>query len=194
MPAWLLPLILGLGAAGSTAASMYSANKARQSSDAQAEADRELQEAIAAVRESELDPFRNQLHQAGAVNSLDMLERSTYTPVQVQGPAGLDPKFIPRFSGGTSYTKSPEAIRAYGALKNSVLAGQSAPAVLDRNQNNPNALDLLSLINGTAEQAGWAPRTARVGSRNVAVRRRDAKYGPFDEEDDPYGIGNRRPE
>jgi len=184
MPAWLLPLIMGLGAAGSAAASAYGSKKQAEASSAQAEQDRILQEAIASVRESELDPFRNQNFQAGAINNLDMLERSAYTPVTFQGPAGLDPKFIPRFSGGTTYTKSPEAIQSYGALKRSVMGGESAPGVLGANKNNPNALNLLSLFtnggrSGSPEGYPLAPWNKRYSaSVGVGSALRNRKYMP----------------
>jgi hypothetical protein len=97
-----------------------------------------------ASKESALNPFRQQMDQAGAVSKLDMLERSSYSPSKVSVPSSMQ-RFVPTFSGGTTYTKSPEAIAGYGQLKTDVLSGHTAPTMTNpANYGQTAALNLLA--------------------------------------------------
>jgi hypothetical protein len=82
------------------------------------------------LQESNMNPFRGQMNQAASLASLDELERGTYTPVQLSTEGNPYASYIPKVSGGYSYTKSPELTSAAGALKHDVLAGHGASSVL----------------------------------------------------------------
>ena len=168
----LAPLIAAaiIGAAGmgaSSAASSISAGKAAKKQN-------QLNERELALRESELDPFRHQLNQAGALSDLDMLELANLSPVSVQAPPGME-SFMPQFSGGFSYSPSPELRAAAGELKNSVLAGQTAPAMnTPSSYGRTGAIPILTRLARTNPQAlenYMAPRRP-VGVRAMPTTRR----------------------
>jgi hypothetical protein len=109
--------------------------------DAKAAADRQG----VAADESKLDPFRQQMYQAGDLSSLDRLERAKYTPVTMSAAPGYE-QYVPHLMGGASYEKSPELISAAAALKRNILGGNVAPTMTDpNNYGKTAALNLLQI-------------------------------------------------
>jgi hypothetical protein len=115
-----------------------------------------------AQRESELDPFRQQMAQGADVSKLDRLERASFTPARIDiGAAG------PVASGGYSYSKSPELVKSAAALKSSIMSGQGAPSMTNvANYGKTSALDLNGVLAGkldptqTSSFATGAPAAA----------------------------------
>jgi hypothetical protein len=114
-----------------------------------------------AERESELDPFRQQMDQAGDVASLDRLERASYTPHRyTMSPRGAAPQI--ESTGGYDYTKSPELVAAAAALKNDVLSGHTAPTMTDPKNFGKTAV--LNLLAQRARRRNPMPQTSPYGN------------------------------
>jgi len=150
----VIPLLMAIaGGAGATSSAISSskANKSQQQmSREQIAAEKEMQAREIALKESELNPFRQQLAQAGSIQSLDRLERGAYKPVTLQG-GGPYAQYKPQMSGGYSYEKSPELIASAGALKKDVMSGNRAPSAIQAPGSNQSAdvtalLDLLAML------------------------------------------------
>jgi hypothetical protein len=143
-----LLLSAGSGVAGGVFGAIENANNRKRQSQAQREAieaTRDANTLDVAAAESQQNPFRHQLFQAGSLADLDRLERATYTPVRLSAAPGYE-SYVPKRTGGASYTKSPELTQAAAALKRNVLGGNVAPTVTDpTNYGKTAALDLLSL-------------------------------------------------
>lgn len=122
-----------------------------------------------ALKESTLDPFRQQMQQARNLSMLDMKER--YQPSQ---PYGLSKQYadlvqapvIDRMQPrAPSYAPSPEMLNWLALIKQNVAGGQNqAPSMTSpANYGKTSALDLLALsqnpeLAGTARGASFAPR------------------------------------
>jgi hypothetical protein len=130
---WVIPLIMAAAQGGGQAASALSAGRQSrnqmQMSQEQIDAERGMQALEIALKESEMNPFRHQLAQAGSLASLDQMERGTRTPISVTGAAPYA-SYKPQVQGGYSYEKSPELVASAGALKRDVMAGNRAPSVV----------------------------------------------------------------
>ena len=141
--------------AAASAASSYASSKSQQ---AQTEAglanSSSMNTQDVAMKESALDPFRQQMSQANDIQSLDQKERSTYTPTRLTAPAGME-QYIPQMSGGTSYTKSPEAVASFAALKRNIMAGNTAPT--QTNPDNYGKTSVLNLLNVMGQQPNLKP-------------------------------------
>jgi hypothetical protein len=95
------------------------------------------------------------------VGHLDRLEHASYAPASVQLPERYA-QYKPQISGGYSYEESPEMTAAAGKLKQSVLAGRTAPSMTSPdNFGKTAALDLT----GTAD-----PRTDAAFSTGAPNR------------------------
>lgn len=116
-----------------------------------------------AAAESMADPFRHQLSQGRAINSLDRMERASYTPVRAT-PTGPYAKYVPQVSGGFSYEKSPELMASAGALKRDVMSGRTAPTMT--NPMNYGRTATLSLDPSGAP--GPAPRPDAAATRPLS--------------------------
>jgi hypothetical protein len=139
---------------------------------------RELALLEAALKESQLNPFRQQLSQATSVRDLDYLERGRYTPTKMTVPAAMQ-GFMPQMSGGFSYTPDPAVLKGYGDLKRDVMSGHTAPTMTDpSNYGKTATLDLLSGATGV----GPVP----LGGRRRAVSMADLESHP--------NLGKRRRE
>ena len=160
---------LTLAMIGSGALSGYlgqkSSNKDRQQAAALAAQQMANQKDIAtqntAADEAALDPFRQQMAQAGDLSKLDQLERASYSPVTMDfSGAGKYAKYVPQMSGGFSYTKSPELIDSAAALKRNVMGGNAAPTMTNpANYGRTSALNLLGI-----KAAGVDPGTVNAGA------------------------------
>lgn len=131
IPAWAIELLIkgAASAAGAAGDAMDRADQ-RQLTQEEIEARERMHGQDTLLQESNMNPFRGQMNQAASLASLDELERGTYTPVQLSTEGNPYASYIPKVSGGYSYTKSPELTSAAGALKNDVLAGHGASSVL----------------------------------------------------------------
>ncbi len=141
----LIALMMGSQAATSVGGGIAANNQRKSQEQLSRESlalDREQGLMDTAARESELDPFRHQLDQAGALSKLDRLERASYSPVSVNLPDRYA-QYKPTISGGYSYERSPEVKAAAGALKQNVLAGRTAPSMTSaENYGKTATLDL----------------------------------------------------
>jgi hypothetical protein len=131
IPLWALFALAGAGQAIDNTVT-NNANNANQRAISQAEVDsrERMHGQDVLLEESKANPFRGQMNQAASLASLDELERGSYTPVQLSTEGNPYASYIPKVSGGYSYSKSPELTAAAGALKNDVLAGHGASSVL----------------------------------------------------------------
>jgi hypothetical protein len=127
-----LALLAAAGAAQG-AGSAISAGKKNKSEEALARdkiaSDERMHGIDTALEESTLNPFRQQMAQAGSLSTLDRLERGSYSPVRL-APSGPYASSVPSMTGGYSYEKSPELTASAGALKRDVMSGHTAPSVL----------------------------------------------------------------
>jgi hypothetical protein len=124
------PWLLGADVAANAATGIAGSISARKNQKKQLEAEKELANQKVALEESGMNPFRQQLQQGKAIAGLDMLERASYAPTQVNLPAGS--RYggnVPQFTGGFNYTKSPELTSSAGRLKTDVMAGHTAPSM-----------------------------------------------------------------
>jgi len=176
----------GVSAAGNAIAG----NKQRQSEEAlsreQLELDRQQGLMNTASNESMADPFRQQLSQAGAAAKLDRLQHASYSPVSVNVPARYA-QYKPQVTGGYSYERSPEVRQAAGALKESVLAGRTAPSMTSPDNYGKTAtLDLYSGQDPRTDAAfsNGAPNRTTLGAPNApvltAITGRQGKAGMAD--------------
>jgi len=133
-----------------------------------AEAQRSQNQDVA-LKESALDPFRQQMAQARNLSMLDM--RGATQPTQFYNP--IQPGQT-RQAPAPSYTPSPELLNWLTMLKQNVAGGQNqAPTMTNpANYGKTSALDLLALAQDPS-QAGYArganfappPTTTRLPSR-----------------------------
>lgn len=103
-------------------------NQQTQLTDKEIAAQVAARQQATAVAEEGMNPFRQQAQQVGTAAGLDQLARGKYTPVQMSVP-GKMAKYVPQFSGGYSYDKSPALINAANAAETDVLAGHTAPTM-----------------------------------------------------------------
>jgi hypothetical protein len=168
MPAWLLPLVMGLGmgaqAIGSSISSRRNAETQAQTekeiADARIKAEKELAQMNAqaawqrqtqqtASEEASLDPFRQQLYQGNAISWLDRMERERLDPINFDWSGNPYAHFIPQMSGGYSYEQSPELRQSAADLKRNVMSGMTAPSMTDpANYGRTAALNLLATAGG----------------------------------------------
>jgi hypothetical protein len=161
--------------AGGTGVAGAIANSKSKNADRKAEAaalDKTLAAKAAADRlgvaadESKLDPFRQQMAQAGDISKLDRLERATYKPVSISAAPGYE-QYVPHLFGGASYEKSPELIQSAAALKRNIMGGNVAPTMTNPdNYDKTAALNLLAMAAagqdpGTVHASGVGGPTAR---------------------------------
>lgn len=174
MAPFVIPLLMAIAGGAGAASSAVSSSKQNKSQQAmtreQIAAEKEAQARDIALKESEMNPFRQQLAQAGSLSSLDQLERGAYKPVSVQGAAPYA-QYKPQMSGGFSYEKSPELVAAAGALKKDVLAGNRAPSVLPQpytpvqsgvGRTAPVGTSTVDLGTATARNSGGNPDATAV--------------------------------
>lgn len=152
---------VGVNAAGSLLSSYFGAKNANEQAGLTRQAALDLQHNDLAAstakdtqslagRESELDPFRNQMSQAKDIGQLDRLERASYAPVKLGMPSGSPyAKYMPQTSGGYSYEKSPELMASASALKKNVMGGNTAPSMTNPdNYGKTGAMDILGVMAG----------------------------------------------
>ena len=173
----LVPLIMAAAGAASSAAASSAAKK-------KAKADQESGAANLRLEESSMDPFRHQMAQARNIGKLDMMEHASFTPRTITPPARYAGK-VPTFAGGPSYAPSADVRSSAAALKQNVMAGQTAPTASDpRNSGRTGALDLLAVASGvdpTTSAARPAPRgstLAAFGTLTPATIERYERQNP----------------
>lgn len=164
---WLLS---GLAGAASGIGGAIAANRQRRSQEALSQAsldlDREQGLMRASYEESMADPFRHQLSQAGAMTDLDRIEHASYAPFTVGLPDRYA-KYKPTISGGYSWQPSDEVRAGAGKLKQSVMAGNTAPSMTSPDNYGKTAtLDLYSGADPRtpAAFASGAPNTTGLGA------------------------------
>ena len=176
------PWMIGLGAAEGGITTILSAIEA---ANQRKRNEQQSKEAIAAntasdtrdlaFKESTLDPFRQQMAQAGAIGKLDRAERATYKPVHLGAAPGYEQYVAPPM-GGFSYEKSPEMVSSMAALKRNVIGGNVAPSMTNpENYGKTAVLDLLGIASagvdpGTVNGAGGAPRSTAAYTEGVPTR------------------------
>ena len=173
-------LILGAagsaqGAAGSVASGKMN-KRAEQIAREELAARKAAGDQDVALKESMLDPFRQQLSQAGAIGTLDRMERATYTPSKMTNLPSRYAKYVPQMTGGYSYQKSPELISSAASLKRNVMGGNVAPTMTNpANFGKTATLDLLRMsadgvdpgtVNAGTERGASGDYLADVGSPN----------------------------
>jgi len=150
------------------------------------EAARQRQQADIAARESELDPFRQQMMQGRDLSRLDMMQNTK--PTQAYGIS--DPKTA-AVVGATPYDRSQPRTPVYAPsadvlnwlamIKQNVAGGQNqAPTMTNpSNYGKTSALDLLSLASGNPQDAAYArgvnqsPPTGAGSMRPLPTSRRN---------------------
>jgi hypothetical protein len=154
-----LPLLLLMaGSQGaSAAAGSIQASKARKSEEELSREklalEREQGNQQTALQESTLDPFRQQMAQAGDMAKLDLLANASYTPTHVT-PAARYASYVPQVSGGFSYQPSADVRAGAAKLKSSVMAGRGAPsATAPANYGKTSALNLFGTADPTTDAA-----------------------------------------
>jgi hypothetical protein len=70
---------------------------------------------------------------------------------------------VPSIAGGTTYTKSPEAIAGYEALERDVMAGHTAPTMTDSSNYGKSAV--LNLLSAAAGGGSGTARRRATGSQ-----------------------------
>jgi hypothetical protein len=123
---WILPAATAaIGAYGA-----YSASRNRREDREDAREENDLDRRYqAAVRESELNPYRHHLAQAQSLGALDLIARGAYTPPQISVP-GVK---APTITGGFEYTANPDMAEAAKRLQGVVASGRGAPSMTDPN-------------------------------------------------------------
>lgn len=190
LPMLALALLAAGGAGASAVGSSISARKNRKTAEQQTALDREQKERELGFQESMADPFRQQMAQATDLRRLDQGERSSFTPVGI----GAGDGYMPTFTGGTDYTKSPELIDAFRTLKQSVLSGQTAPAFSTApGARRPSVLDLVAMAN--QGQPGGQPPAPIYGGPNGSMgngnMRPPGDFGADEYAPDDYKNPNR---
>jgi hypothetical protein len=154
---YLLPLLdLGSGLLGGL---FSSGEKDKDRELQQQELDQNSANALrnTAVTEGSEDPFRQQLDQAQALQRLDLLGHSAYTPVQYGGSSVFGG--TGQTTGGFSYDRDPAMSGYLDALKASVARGETAPSMTDASNYGKTAtLDL------TQPSTGLVPSYAQTTS------------------------------
>lgn len=173
-------LILGAASAASSAGGSIAAGKMNRRGERvareQLAQQKAQQDQDVAVKESMLDPFRQQMSQATDISALDRMERGSYTPVKLQGGPSRYAGNTPSFAGGFSYEKSPELIASAGALKRNVMGGNVAPTQTNpANRGKTATLDLLRIASdgvdpGTVNGASGPPRDVSTYAAGVDRR------------------------
>lgn len=143
-----------ISAAGS-ALGGYGANKAQEASEKRR----------VALEESMANPFRHQLAQAGSMQSLDFMERASYTKPTLSGRTTQVGRIaVPEVAGGFSYQRSPELISGAARLKQDVASGRHAPTMTDeKNFGKTAALDLTRPDTGMKRSLFGRMRKRRPG-------------------------------
>jgi hypothetical protein len=182
MPAWLLPAAIAAASAIGSAVSSKNSRDDRKSGEVLTREQIEQREREGlrdtASSEAALDPFRQQLQQAGALGRLDLMSRMRMTPTRVQAPERYAGS-IPTRSGGLSYEMDPAVRQMAEALKRDVASGRTAPTMTNpANYGRTSTLDMRSLLamSGAPGAAGVVP----TGGGAPASPRFS-----FDEMDDP---------
>ncbi len=176
------PWSLGLSAAGAglgAVVTAISAADAKKRADQLAAQQQQLTKDQAnqqvALKETTLDPFRQQMSQAGDISALDRLQLGSYTPVHLTAAPGYE-KYVPQMTGGFSYQKSPELISSAAALKQNIMGGNVAPTMTDpTNYGKTAALNLVSMAaNGvdpsTINASGGPPRSVSAYTTGLPNR------------------------
>lgn len=110
-------------------------------------ADKELAQQRTAADESALDPFRHALAQASALGRLDLLQNADFGGSAFLVPSSMQP-YVPNIST-FNYTPSADVRQSAGALKSSVMAGNTAPTMTNpANYGKTGVLDLLKVLAG----------------------------------------------
>lgn len=169
---------IGGGALTALLSSISAANERKRNEQMTREgiqANRESDIRDLASKESTLDPFRQQMMQAGDISKLDRIERGSYSPVHMT-PSGPYASYVPQMSGGFNYSKSPELIQSAAALKRNVMGGNTAPTMTDpTNYGKTAALDLVRIASDRADPAsvnasGAPPRSVGAYTEGVQTR------------------------
>lgn len=160
-------LILGLGGglANGIAGSIANINNQNRQAQAQQEANqlsRDTNTLDVAKSEETLDPFRQQMDQAGDLAKLDQLQHASFHRVNV-APDPMYASSVPQVSGGFSYEKSPQLLSDAAALQKNIEGGNVAPTMTDpTNYGKTGTLNLLQIAAdgkdpGTVSGAAGAP-------------------------------------
>lgn len=169
---WPSLILGGLSGLGSLFGANSQAKKQKEIEQMRIAEQQRSQNQDVALKESTLDPFRQQMLQARDLSYLDQQQNLKST-----SPYGIsNAKYAALVGGGQqpmdrsqprqpSYTPSPELLNWLGSLKTNVAGGQNqAPTMTSpANYGKTSALDLLSLMNGdgdpaTARGASFQPR------------------------------------
>lgn len=156
-------LMGGLGGIGNFFAARAQANAQKEMQAKQIAANAALQNQDIASKESQLDPFRQQMAQARNLGILDM--RQNYQPAQPYGMAAqyqqiLNPNQTPTTYASAAdrkplYTPSPDLLNWLSMIKQNIAGGQNqAPTMTNpANYGKTSALDLLALSSNPASAA-----------------------------------------
>ena len=163
-------LLGGLGGLGQFFAAQQQAKAQKQMQEAQIAENQRSQNQDIAFKESQLDPFRQQMMQGRNVSMLDM--KQNYQPTQQWAP--LQPGQT-REARGPNYTASPELLSWLAALKTNIAGGQNqAPTMTNpANYGQTSALDLVSLGmgDGTGDRDPYYAQGANKPKPGMAVPR-----------------------
>lgn len=167
MPAWLLPLLFAGAQGASAVGSGMQRGKERKAQEQltreQMALERERDLRRTALDESLSDPFRHQLAQAGAVSRLDAMQNASFAPVSIDLP-GRYAAFKPKMAGGFSWQPSDDVRQSAGALKQSVMAGRTAPSMTaPENYGKTATLNLLGGADPTTDAAFSMGAPVRTG-------------------------------
>lgn len=133
------------------------------------------------LEESLANPFRHQMDQAGSIARLDAMQNASYMPSSVQMPDRYA-QYAPKLSGGFSFQMSPEARQSAGKLKQSVMAGRTAPSMTSPDNFGKTAtLDLTSTADPTTDAAfsTGAPNRDSLGAPAAPKLRPPVTLGKF---------------
>lgn len=175
----LASLVLGgLGGLGSFFGQNQQAKAQKQIEQMRIAEAQRAQNQDVALKESTLDPFRQQMLQARDLQRLDQ-QQNLRAPTQY----GMsNPRLTALVGGGLqpmdrsqprqpSYTPSPELLNWLGSLKTNIAGGQNqAPTMTNpANYGHTSALDLLALQNGEGDAATAMGASRRPRSMMTAM-------------------------
>lgn len=168
-PSWMTPLI---GAAANAPTAIASSIQQRKAREKELAAQKDLANQRVAADESQLDPFRQQMAQAGDMARLDRLAHASYDPITIDSVGSRATGYQPKLSGGSTYQPGADVRAGAEAIKQSVMKGQGAPTMTNpANYGKTSALDLTAPGTPPATATPVAPTLTQLytGNPNSAV-------------------------
>lgn len=121
-----------------------------------------------AQAESMADPFRHQMAQAQGIARLDAMQNASYAPTQVTMPERYA-AYAPKTMGGFSWEPSTDVRDSAGKLKQSVMAGRTAPTMTNPdNYGKTSALNLFGDADPRTDEAFASGAPSRAGGGGMA--------------------------